>query len=554
MNQLAILTKREFKQQFELYQIKNKKYHNFLGNILSIIIVLCLLAAFTLTFYAFVKGYQDIKMNGVSTLKERQHEVLTIAYLIVIVIGVVNGMTKITKSFMLDESMKILVKLPVSAQTIFWSKFIVLYIHEILFSLLTILPINITFAIVVHPNFWFWIMTILVCLLLPLVELIFASILAMPFARIVNFLKSRYLLTAILFILGISLFFVVYIKFVSVFKLWFETGSIESIFNQKTIDLISNIAKYAYPANLFAHTALMDNGIMPLFLIILLSAVFFGITYLIIKFLFTNVLKYGTKPLRGIKKKTKIKQSSPFFALLKKEFVTIWRSPNYLFQYFVMAFIMPIMTFSCLLIFTEFIERLIGDNWNVELCVFVISMFSVLTNVFCATNISREGKMFNLSKRLPYSYQKQLFIKVCFCCIISYISVFISLLVISISGYINLLEFFLILIAMFLLVTGEVLIATRKDLNHPSFDQLENGEVNKENTTVSFIIGTGLLFSLLIGASSFIISFLVNGKKMQSHSPLVALLCVLAICLVYFGIACFYFFKGLIKKYQETVY
>ena len=243
MNQLAILTKREFKQQFELYQIKNKKYHNFLGNILSIIIVLCLLAAFTLTFYAFVKGYQDIKMNGVSTLKERQHEVLTIAYLIVIVIGVVNGMTKITKSFMLDESMKILVKLPVSAQTIFWSKFIVLYIHEILFSLLTILPINITFAIVVHPNFWFWIMTILVCLLLPLVELIFASILAMPFARIVNFLKSRYLLTAILFILGISLFFVVYIKFVSVFKLWFETGSIESIFNQKTIDLISNIAK-----------------------------------------------------------------------------------------------------------------------------------------------------------------------------------------------------------------------------------------------------------------------------------------------------------------------
>ena len=125
-------------------------------------------------------------------------------------------------------------------------------------------------------------------------------------------------------------------------------------------------------------------------------------------------------------------------------------------------------------------------------------MFSVLTNVFCATNISREGKMFNLSKRLPYSYQKQLFIKVCFCCIISYISVFISLLVISISGYINLLEFFLILIAMFLLVTGEVLIATRKDLNHPSFDQLENGEVNKENTTVSFIIGTGLLFSLLI--------------------------------------------------------
>lgn len=554
MNQLAILTKREFKQQFELYQIKNKKYHNFLGNILSIIIVLCLLAAFTLTFYAFVKGYQDIKMNGVSTLKERQHEVLTIAYLIVIVIGVVNGMTKITKSFMLDESMKILVKLPVSAQTIFWSKFIVLYIHEILFSLLTILPINITFAIVVHPNFWFWIMTILVCLLLPLVELIFASILAMPFARIVNFLKSRYLLTAILFILGISLFFVVYIKFVSVFKLWFETGSIESIFNQKTIDLISNIAKYAYPANLFAHTALMDNGIISLFLIILLSAVFFGITYLIIKFLFTNVLKYGTKPLRGIKKKTKIKQSSPFFALLKKEFVTIWRSPNYLFQYFVMAFIMPIMTFSCLLIFTEFIERLIGDNWNVELCVFVISMFSVLTNVFCATNISREGKMFNLSKRLPYSYQKQLFIKVCFCCIISYISVFISLLVISISGYINLLEFFLILIAMFLLVTGEVLIATRKDLNHPSFDQLENGEVNKENTTVSFIIGTGLLFSLLIGASSFIISFLVNGKKMQSHSPLVALLCVLAICLVYFGIACFYFFKGLIKKYQETVY
>ncbi len=555
MSKLAILTKREFRQQFELYHLKNKKYHNYFGNILSIIIVLSLLAAFMVTFYAFVKGYQEITFYGINSIEERQHEILTIAYLVVIIAGIANGIIKITKSFMQDESMKILVKLPIAAQTIFWSKFIVLYLHEILFSLLTILPINITFALVVHPNFLFWLMTILLCILLPLIQLIFAAILALPFAKIVNFLKSRYLITAILFAIGTTIFFIGYIKVISVFKLWFESGSIASIFNEKTVITIGKVARFAYPANLFASMALFDKGIVPLLLVILISGVGFGITYLIIKLLFTNILRYGMKQSRGIVKKESTKKHSPFVALLKKEFLTIWRSPNYLFQYFVMAFIMPIMVVSSLTIFKEFLKHLLNVEWSVELSVFIVAMFSVLTNVFCATNISREGKMFNLSKRLPYPYQKQLFVKVGFCCILSYLSVFISLLIIYIMQDIKILEFILILVAMLLLVTAEILIATRKDLNHPSFDQLENGEVNKENNTVSFIIGTGLLISLFIGASSFIISFFTSGQKLtDEHSAYISLIGVLAICLVYFGIACLYFFKGLIKKYHETVY
>lgn len=556
MNHFVILTKRELKQQFGWYHQKQRS--NYLGKILSVLIAVSLLVIFMMIFYAFVKGYATIPFKGELIKEERYFEILTLAYAAVIIAGIINGTMKITKSFMNDESMKILIKLPVDAKSIFWSKFVVLYLHEVLFSVLTILPIHIAYATIVHPNAIFWLMTILHFIFIPLIELIFASILVVPFAKIVSFLKNKYLLTIIIFIVGITIFFGLYIRLINIFKSLFETGSIQFVFNEQVITTIRTLSKWAYPANLFANATLFNKGIFPFIWLFLILSIGFLIAYFIIKVLFNQVLRYGLKADKGLKKQTKIKKTKPFMALLKKEFLMVWRSPNYLFQYFVMAFVMPIMVFSCLFVFSKFMTKMIGDEWNVELTVFIIAMFSVLTNVFCATNISREGKMFNLSKRLPYPYHKQLLSKVCFCAIVSYLSLIVSLIIVLALNYINFFEMLLILVAMLLLITGEILIATRKDLNRPSFDELEKGEVNNENSTVSFIIGTGLLMAIFIGVSCFLISFITNGKKLfgdnGGHSPYVALLCVILICLIYCGLACFYFFKNVIKKYHETVY
>ena len=61
------------------------------------------------------------------------------------------------------------------------------------------------------------------------------------------------------------------------------------------------------------------------------------------KTLLSNIEAEGS----AFKKHTKIKRRSEFSTLIYKEFIQVFRSINYSFQYFVLACSMPIMAYFC---------------------------------------------------------------------------------------------------------------------------------------------------------------------------------------------------------------
>ena len=77
-------------------------------------------------------------------------------------------------------------------------------------------------------------------------------------------------------------------------------------------------------------------------------------------------------------------------------------------------------------------------NCNYALSIFVVSMFGILTNSFCTTNISRDGKMFGIMKTLPISIKKIVNAKILFCGMVSCLSVLISAMVLYFSEFLDL--------------------------------------------------------------------------------------------------------------------
>ena len=94
-----------------------------------------------------------------------------------------------------------------------------------------------------------------------------------------------------------------------------------------------------------------------------------------------------------------------------------------------------------------------------------------MTNTFCTTNITRDGRTALKSKMFPVKACKLMFAKVLFCAIVSSAAVAASTLVLIITslfeeGGLAVKEALLCGLVAFLFSMAQIFIATRMDLNH----------------------------------------------------------------------------------------
>ena len=179
-------------------------------------------------------------------------------------------------------------------------------------------------------------------------------------------------------------------------------------------------------------------------------------------------------------------------------------------------------------------------------------MFNLLTNTFCATNISRDGRMFQVLKTLPIGHREIILSKVLFSALVSFASIFFTVLVMIVAGYITVFEGLIIFITTALLSLSVIFFATRKDLNRPRFPTGRNQEIKEETGTVSLIVFMGLLSSLVIGALILFARILVTFRRSEAFGTHLATVSVVLLSLLIFGLSLFYLFFGLKKKYYET--
>ncbi|MEG1646824.1 MAG: hypothetical protein RR374_05615 [Clostridia bacterium] len=544
---IGVLLKKQFNESFVSLKHKNKKV-DVLGVVLSLFLTVAIVSLVLLVFSKFFKVYSNIKINGELNIKARQFEMLAIIYFVIFLLSIFSGAKAINFAVFEADDLKILMVLPIKSTTLFFSKIFWIYLKQVFISIFTIIPINISFALVAPQGAVYYVMTAVMCLIFPLLTLIVSSALSLPMFYFKRFVQNKYLMSLIFVTAILGVLFWGYSQILQFIKQIIISGDIAFFFSEKVMSTIIKTTTYLAPANFIAN-ALVGIDVGKNLAIILLFAVI-GATAggFIVNSLFSSAIKMraktNIKPLFNLQTK-KVKQHSLLSALLIKEFYNIYRTPDYTFSYFSTAIIMPLMVYFCIGIGKDLLQTLIFIESNFELAIFIVLMFSVLTNTFCATNISREGNTFYTMKTMPISFKSIVFSKILFCSAISALTIAVSCIIVLSLGYTTALETLFLFVVAILISEAQICFATRKDFNNPTFN--DDGEVKESNSTISIVIVLGLLTAILLGGLNLFISVFYGAKG--GNSTVVAMLTLMFASLAIFAGAVAYLFVGLDKKY-----
>lgn len=569
MSDYLLLLKKDIKSMFSIKGRFNKKT-DYLGIFISVFLTLAIVAVVVLVYREFLLTYTEIKEYGKWEPLLRLKEIMTVTYTVIIIINVFAGIRKINREILAGSDIVVLVRLPIKPESIFLSKLTTLFISQVLITAVTLIPLTVTVGIVMNGtdlvDTMFWIRSILMVIILPMVSLLMAAALSMATYHIVNFLKSHFVLTAIIIIVLLGAGFVVYSEILGTVGDMLVGEVRDQFFSQGTMKFFNLMYRILYPANLCARFILGDKPWLMLFLILLIAGAALALAFFIVIKILNKVMKAGMEG-RGrntFTKRTKIKHRSGLLNLIKKEFIMVLRTPNYTFQFLATAVTMPVMVFCLIVNFSGFVTNLIGGLANIdfELTITIIMMLSVLTNTFCASNISREGSMFTMEKTMPISYKQIVFSKIIFCSTVSVASILISCIIACVTGYVNVLQALLIFAITAVISVSEIMFATRKDLNKPRFADNEENEIKESTPTISFVIMLGVLVSGLISGVLLILGILKDesfqklatkaGINVALVQPIsIAFIAVVVVLIT--GVSVIYLLKGLSKRFYNTV-
>ena len=545
---LKALLKKNFIERTYSYKRKN---FDVIGFILRLAIIAMFMAVFIIFFGRFMDIYLSVKQNGEINETLRINELLTAIYTVMILFLTINAVNQMNREIFNADDIKTFSAMPIGAKTLFLSKLIIIYLSQLLYSTVAVLTINITAAFHMHLQPAFFVFTAAACFFIPLISIAIGSVFALPLNFLSRFLQSKFLLNFILVTAIAGFVFYVYSILLGGVKEMLLGDDLRYFFNESRMNAIARVVAFLYPAKWFADILTGTDYIISSIGIAAVVAVCALLSVIIINSILRGALQSriagSVKYIKNVKPLSSPK--SGFFALVKKEFLLIFRTPSYTFSYFSVALIMPLMVYFCMSIGSSLVTTLVALECNVELALFLTLLFGALTNVFCATNISRDGQMFYVVKAMPFDYKSVFFSKIFLCMVVTVISQLASVILLLSTGYLGWGESAFIFVVGTLFCFVYICVATRYDFNHARFSTEDDAEIKESDNVVSALIVLGLLSSVLVGGAVFVTRVLM----LLFHSAFGFATYLIAggaavVCTV---LACLYLVGKLGKKYYE---
>lgn len=553
MKNFLLLFKHERRAIFP--SMRHKKI-DLIGGFLSLLVSLILIGAFVLMIYSIAGSYLDVTVDDERNPTARAHEFLSALYFIIIL--ALGGMCleKLRTNLVRKSDKDIFLRLPIKQSTLFLSKFAALLLWNYVTAFFLIVPINAIFFVVLKPGIEFWIRTAIVYLLLPLTSFLIATVLIIPYVSVINFVSRRYFIAFIsVSALVIGAFFI-YSKFLSALQDLFETESVKSLFSSAFVEILQIFARFAYPANALANIVFGEKMLESL---IISGAI--ALASLIIAFASTRALYkltlYKNPPHVKRGRRRFIKKRSVRGGLMHKEFITVFREPKHMFSYFSIALAMPFMVYCCYTLFDTLLYNAFRLKFGFGLALMVILVFTILTNTFCATNITRDGISALKAKIYPIKASKILSAKVNFCFIISSLSVIASAAVLYFVTKLELSDVLMAAGISIIFSLSQILLATKMDLKHAVLTASPAEIAKASNRTVAKVITVGLFFALLIGITTLFVSLFAGKSPSFLHGieikPSYRQIVPIAISGIYFIFSWLYYAIGIEKHFRKLV-
>ena len=544
MDVIKILLKKEFSERIS--SLKNKK-KDIAGTIFNAVLILLVVATFAGVFMYLTKTYAVVKVGYITKTTDRIFEIFTVFYAILLVLLFVMGIAKLNKNLIGSGSLSML-HLPISPFQIFVSKLLLVYIELTLTCLVVSLPVAVLFAVQGFISGWAILVSIVLAILLPLIALGCASVFTIPYYFIKKWLNKQFAIQLVVYILIMVGAFLLYSMFLKLVKVLLESGQIAFFFNEDFVNKLGKFSSLIYPVNLFSSIMVGKNVALNLLFVFLCSLVCAVICFFLSKFIFTLVRQNKLAVREEFTRiRTPRKPKPIVVSLMSKEFTTVLRTPSYAFNYYAIVLSLPLMVVITTNLLLSMMKNLTIFNCSFEIVLSVVCMYSILLNSFCANNISRDGRFYNLMKTYPVTPKQVVLSKVLFCSITSFIAIVATGFVVMFTKQLSILKGLAVIIICLVLNFGIICLATRKDLN-----TMKNN-LGEDNTSSSnFLIFWGLVFSIGVAVLAFVLSVFLQIKFNVRIAHIITCLVVFVISAVVCGISIIYLFNKLDKKFKET--
>lgn len=496
---IRTLLRLEIKNRFSNYSLTDFKSY------LKLLFTIVLLGAVIYAIY-WVAGlfFEMFETGGML------YEALVLLVTAIFIFMLFTGISSTIKVLYYKGDNEILMRYPVSGAEVFISKTLFLFLSQFIVTTVVMAPFLVAYASVSGLGIAFYVKIPVPILLMVFINFFLSNILAIPIMHLTNRIRNKFILIiiglAILVTAGFALYMLLFNSMVT-----YMNDTAFSVFSDDMVAVIETVAKWLIPAKYFADVMVGKElyiaypaliGMLGLTLI----GMIFIIYFLYAKTLLNNVEVEGS----AFKHVTKNRRRPIFVTLLRKEFLQVFRSVNYSFQYFVLACAMPVMIYFCNEITGRLGENQIGEQIALGMTMLVMLIFTTVITSFAATSTSREGDNFYHTKVAPVSIQKQLFAKFTMFFLVSVAANAVCAVVLYFTEQVNLTDAIWLFVMVELAAIAETLIAMRMDIAHPYFNLSGEGEVVNNNASTTLAVAMGFAVAVVIGIICMFLGYLGN--------------------------------------------
>jgi ABC-2 type transport system permease protein len=408
----------------------------------------------------------------------------------------------------------ILMRFPVSGGQIFTAKTALLFISQALMTSVILVPLLFSYASVVKVNWSFYPMIFLVDLFMIVIPFLLSNILAIPIMHLTNRIRNRFGVIILMLTVLIAGFFAGYMWIFSGIVDYLNDGSY-SIFSPEIVSFFKKFIWYLAPAKYFAFVLVSRQLYVAFPTLIMTTALCYCGNLLVINKLYKKTLLKNVE-IEGsaFVRKTKNRVNGKFAALFKKEFIEVFRSVNYSFQYFVLAVAMPLMVYFCSRITVTIGQDRIGKQVAVGVSILVMLIFATIITSFSATTVTREGKNFYHTKVIPVPLHTQLFVKFSMYFVVSFTANILCAAVLIVAGFVSFHIGAWIFGIIEAVTVGLTLRFMRYDIRKPYFNIVGEGELVNSNPNSTQAVLFGFIVSTFLGVIAMLTAYFLTEKYM----------------------------------------
>lgn len=489
MKKLIYLLKAAMSQDMDMFRYKTKASDSRTKQIIFPII-LSLIVMFAVGVYAEMFALEFSKVN-------LTYIMLTLFIIFTIILTLVEGIYK-SQGILFDaKDNDLLFSLPIEKSKILFVRIFKLLSFQFLYNALFMIPAYVVYIYYEHPGISFYLISILMTFLLPIIPTVISSIIGYVVKAVsVKFKAKKIVQTVFTMII-----------FFGIFYISLNTQAIlENVINNaESINAV--IKKVYYPAgayidliqnfNLTTLLILIVVNIVPLVIFIMIASRFyFGI-------ISKSSEKGKNKKLKNIESKVKVK--SKLSALVSKELKRYFSSTVYIFNTSFGLILLLIVTIAMSVNINGVINTITegeGIDINTIISLMPKIFFCLVTYTACMTSItsssiSLEGKSFNITKSLPTSVDTILLSKILMSCIITMPVILISDLIFFIAFKVGIIDILFILAISILMPILIAIIGLFTNLKYPKMNASSDTEVVKQSMSTTIAVFSGMILGLV---------------------------------------------------------